>query len=121
MEINKENQETHSIQSYHEQWIQIAGQSYSGSVLLSQQELISPWGNLSELSLSRIQTVDLTGIELIIMGHLQMNYTIPFEIRQYLANQGIGLEIMGLGPACRTFNILLGEHRQVIGLFYLSP
>ena len=121
MEIHKENQEKHSIQSYHEKWIRIADQDYTGSVLLSPVRLESPWGTFAELNLTRIQTLDWRGIELMIVGVVGAQAMIPFDIRQYLASQGIGLELMGLGAACRTFNILIGEQRQVLGLFYLAP
>lgn len=30
--------------------------------------------------------------------------------------RGIGLEVMDTGAACRTFNVLLSEHRRVVAL-----
>jgi uncharacterized protein len=32
---------------------------------------------------------------------------------------GVGFEVMDTGAACRTFNVLVGEHRQVVALLLL--
>jgi len=32
---------------------------------------------------------------------------------------GIGFEVMDTGAACRTFNILVSEHRRVVALLLL--
>ena len=32
---------------------------------------------------------------------------------------GIGFEVMDTGAACRTFNVLVGEHRRVVALLIL--
>ncbi len=32
---------------------------------------------------------------------------------------GIGIEVMDTGAACRTFNVLIGEHRRVVALLLL--
>jgi len=36
------------------------------------------------------------------------------EIQIQFTSQGIGIEIMSLGPACRTYNLLALEGRQVV-------
>ena len=37
----------------------------------------------------------------------------PEEIRDIMRNQGIVVEPMGTGAACRTFNVLVLEERNV--------
>lgn len=32
--------------------------------------------------------------------------------------KGIGLEVMDTGAACRTFNVLVAEHRRVVALLF---
>ena len=32
---------------------------------------------------------------------------------------GVGFEVMDTGAACRTFNVLVGEQRQVVALLLL--
>ena len=36
------------------------------------------------------------------------------------ASQGIGLEVMDTAAACRTFNILAGENRQVVAILLMN-
>lgn len=120
MEIQKEDKQKHSIQSYQEHVIQIAEKSYTGSILLTPQEIISPWVDFADLSLARVQTIDLSEVELIILGIEYHQFSLPFDIRSYLASRQIGLEQMRLGAGCRTFNVLLAENRQVMGWFFLK-
>ena len=37
----------------------------------------------------------------------------PLELRRAFLDAGIGLDIMTTGSACRTYNVLLAEGRQV--------
>ena len=39
---------------------------------------------------------------------------LPMALIEYLANQRIGIEIMSIGAASRTFNVLLSEQRAVV-------
>jgi uncharacterized protein len=41
-------------------------------------------------------------------------------VRALLASQGIALEVMELGAACRTFNILVQEERRVAAALFLK-
>jgi len=40
------------------------------------------------------------------------------EVRYLFLNAGIGLEVMDTAAACRTYNILIGEDRNVLALLY---
>jgi uncharacterized protein len=33
----------------------------------------------------------------------------------------IGIEVMNLGSACRTYNVLVAEHRQVAAALFFDP
>lgn len=44
----------------------------------------------------------------------------PAAIRSLLAERGVGLEVMDLGAACRTFNILVQEERRVAAALFLE-
>ena len=36
------------------------------------------------------------------------------------ANRGVGMEVMDTAAACRTFNILVGESRQVVAILLMN-
>ncbi len=38
---------------------------------------------------------------------------LPKDLRTALEAEGIGVEVMGTPPACRTYNVLLAEERRV--------
>lgn len=42
------------------------------------------------------------------------------ELMSLPATRGIGLEVMDTAAACRTFNILAGENRQVVAILLIS-
>jgi uncharacterized protein len=41
------------------------------------------------------------------------------EVRQAFAARNVGLEVMDLGAACRTYNILVQEERRVVAVLFL--
>ncbi|HUO80383.1 MAG TPA: Mth938-like domain-containing protein [Steroidobacteraceae bacterium] len=45
----------------------------------------------------------------------------PPAVLAHLAARGVGLEVMDLGAACRTFNLLVGDRRQVALAAILRP
>jgi len=52
--------------------------------------------------------------ELILLGTGAENRIPPQEILAHVLGQGIGLEFMDTGAACRTFNVLVAEERPVV-------
>jgi uncharacterized protein len=118
MEIQKEDRQLHTIQSYSEHEIRIADKTYTQSILVTRTEIISPLA--IQLELEEIKSLDLSETELVIVGFQTPGQLVTFPIREYFALQQIGLEVMNIGAACRTFNVLLAENRQVMGLFFLA-
>jgi uncharacterized protein len=122
MEIQRQELSNKAILSYSAEQLVIGNETYRQSLLLSAQEIICPWGPLSghDLTLEYWQTLDLTGLEVIIVGYHLGTLNIPSDVRGFLIEKNIGLESMNLGAACRTFNVLLSEQRKVLGVFRLS-
>jgi len=58
-------------------------------------------------------------------GNLIRSYSGPTqrfasaEVRGEFARRGVGLEVMELGAACRTFNVLVQEERRVLAALFL--
>ncbi len=53
------------------------------------------------------------GIELIMLGLGRRGAPVSAALRAALKAQGIGIEAMDTGAACRTYNVLLAEDRLV--------
>jgi uncharacterized protein len=52
-------------------------------------------------------------IRFLLLGTGRAQVFPSLEIRSAFASAGLGLEPMDTGAACRTYNVLLAEHRQL--------
>lgn len=119
MQIQLDTPELHAVQAYTDEMLSVNGVDYRGSLILSREEIIT------DIKLNDIEAIDEEFIALlikhkpkvIILGHKNSSKFLPMEIVARLASQQIGIECMSLGAACRTFNLLLGEGRDVTGGF----
>jgi len=117
MHINLESADKHTIQSYSDSEIKINHVLYQDSILISRDEIISPWGvhSVEELSNEAILASLLKfNPEIIIIGHKQLAMQLPIDVIERLSKLRIGIENMSIGAACRTFNVLLSEQRAVV-------
>jgi uncharacterized protein len=56
--------------------------------------------------------------EVVIIGWARGQFFLPAAQRRWFLERRIGLELMDLGAACRTFNVLVADDRRVIGLLF---
>ena len=56
--------------------------------------------------------------ELVIIGWGGGQSFLPAAQRQWFLTRRVGLEIMALGPACRTFNLLVQDGRRVSAFLF---
>jgi uncharacterized protein len=54
--------------------------------------------------------------ELVLLGTGQRQVFPEAAFGAQFLRSGIGLEVMNTGAACRTFNVLVSEHRRVVAL-----
>jgi uncharacterized protein len=52
-------------------------------------------------------------IDLLLVGTGAEIAALPAELRAWLKDVGVGLDVMQTGAAARTYNILVGENRKV--------
>lgn len=117
MHINLESADKHTIQSYSDSEIKVNHVLYQDSILISRDEIISPWGVHSVEELSNEAILDSLlkfSPEIIIIGHKQLGTQLPIGVIERLSKLRIGIENMSIGAACRTFNVLLSEQRAVV-------
>lgn len=116
MQINQEARDKHSIQAYDETQIKVNNTVYSESLIVSSDNIISPWPVHCVTKLNALLLKPMLDLnpEIIIIGHRDQGKRIPFAMLQSITNQRIGVECMSIGAACRTFNVLLSEQRAVV-------
>ena len=104
------------IQSSGDGGFRINGQRHIGSVILT-AETIAAWPRASVDHVDIDDFSELAGltpaIEILLLGCGDRAVPPPTALHTYLRTLGIGLDVMGTGAACRTFNVLVQEDRRV--------
>lgn len=122
MHIQLEPHEAHTIQAYHDTSIKINNIIYHDNLIVSRHHLITPWNVSFDPSCNQTPLKPILELEpeLIILGARN-----PYQLRQSILTTtvpkgSIGIECMSLDAACRTFNILLSEHRNIVAGFIMT-
>ena len=108
--------EANTITGYGDGYIEINKIPYSHAVLLSSDGEILEWAvkSFEELSSSDFTQMASLKPELIIIGTGKRQRFPKPELLKTLIEAKLGFEIMDSQAACRTYNILVGEGRQVL-------
>jgi len=105
-----------TITGYGDGYIEINKIPYSHAVLLSSDGDILEWAVQSFDELSSADFIKMASLkpELIIIGTGKRQRFPRPELLKTIIEAKIGFEIMDSQAACRTYNILVGEGRQVL-------
>ena len=105
-----------TITGYGDGYIEINKIPYSHAVLLSSDGEILEWAVKSFDELSPADFTQMASLkpELIIIGTGKRQRFPRPELLKTLIEAKIGFEVMDSQAACRTYNILVGEGRQVL-------
>jgi len=110
-----ENQSAYQIRAYKPGTIQVNELVYSQSLIVMPNKLIENW---PPQSIDALSSKDLAPIiefkpDIVLLGTGEHHVLITAEIYGDLINHGIGVEVMDTGAACRTYNALSAENRNV--------
>ncbi|MEM1273454.1 MAG: Mth938-like domain-containing protein [Pseudomonadota bacterium] len=97
------------IDGYGPLGFRIAGTLHPGAVFVRPGGVVA-WGGYDDAATLLAAADD---IDVLLLGTGAEIAAIPDTLRRRLEDAGIGVEIMGTGPACRTYNVLLGEGRRI--------
>ena len=94
----------------------VAGKRREGSVLLM-PESVASWSvrAFEEVTTESLDPIlELSDdIDILILGVGSRPAVVPQALREHFKVHGVSVEAMATGPACRTYNVLLAEHRLV--------
>ena len=76
--------------------------------------------NFEDLRASHLAALALSGAELVILGTGERLRFTPAAWMRTFAEHRVGLEIMDSAAACRTYNILASEGRQVVAAILIE-
>ena len=95
------------IHAYGKDYVLIKQQKYSSPILITPDQIILNFFDLKTLN----QLISKP--EILLIGHHQQQMRLPSESILYLNQLHVSGETMSFGAACRTYNILLTEGREV--------
>jgi uncharacterized protein len=113
---------TKLIRAYRPGELRINDDIYSETVMVSASDVVTlpevrDVNDLSRLDVSRILAQKP---ELVLLGTGPAQIFPAAAFRAEFLRAGIGFEVMDTGAACRTFNVLVAEHRQVVALLVVQ-
>ena len=116
MKIQPDKFEVQSVNGYGPGWVSVDGEKLTNSVVIGSKGQRLAWecGSFQDLTAAHFEQLAALAPELVIFGS---GTRIRFPQPQWLAllhAKRIGLETMDTQAACRTYNILAGEGRDVV-------
>ncbi|HPX89470.1 MAG TPA: Mth938-like domain-containing protein [Methylophilaceae bacterium] len=106
----------HLITAYDTHFIEINKQKIGGSLLVMPQQLIKDWGvaSFATLNEAHIEKIAEFNPEVVLLGTGEKHQFLHPNMTKSLTIKGIPLECMTTAAACRTYNILMSEGRNVL-------
>jgi len=111
-----QNRSLFQIKAYKPGCIQINDEIIRKSIVISPNQLIKNW---APQSADQLTSTDLNLLvpfkpDILLIGTGEKMVILPIEMYGALINYGIGVEVMNTSAACRTFNALSAEDRNVV-------
>jgi uncharacterized protein len=108
------------IRSYADGALRIGEQRFDRAVMVGPTLLDGniPVQNPLELRQEHLGELFAEPPELVLIGWAGGQFFLPAQQRSWFLERRIGLEVMELGAACRTYNVLVQDERRVIALLF---
>lgn len=109
------------IRSYEPGRITINDETYHTSVIVTPERVLTDWppADLTELDSEHLQALLELEPELVLLGTGPEQRFPSQQLLREVIRQGIGVEVMNTGAACRTYGILVAEERRVVAALLL--
>ena len=110
------------IRAYDERGVTVNDEVYHGSLVVSRSLLLTPWevGDADSLQAADLLALLQYQPEIILLGTGQRHRMCDPRISAEVMQHGTGIEIMSTDAACRTYNVLLGEDRNVLAALIIG-
>ena len=106
---------SNAFTGYGEGYVMVNAQRYERSLVVLPDQLVSDWqpANFDALQVADFARLAELAPEIVLLGTgARLRFPRP-ELTRALMEARIGLEVMDIRAACRTFNILAAEERKV--------
>ena len=125
MEFNLEVPENQFfIRSVSENGIRVHENLFNKPFIISGQRIVPEWDvtSVSDINVENLQGIFDMEPEVILIGTGNTQVFLPLATQVHFLRRNVGFEVMTTDAACRTFNVLVAEGRQVVAaLLPLTP
>lgn len=110
------------VRAYSRTELRIGEERIRSSCIVSADRLITDWPplRLEALTAEHLAAIFALQPEVVLLGTGERQRFPPPDIRAAFAARSVGLEVMDLGAACRTYNILVQEERRAVAALFLE-
>lgn len=110
-----DNSAQYQIRAYQPGTITINDKTLSTSVIITPTQLIESWApqSVADVTEESFAIIAEMRPDILLIGTGASLIFLPAEIYGHLINLGIGVELMDTSAACRTYNALSAENRNV--------
>jgi len=101
--------------AYGEGYVSVNGRRIEKSVIVLPERIVEDWGatGFDALAPAHMETLAGLGREVVLLGTGKLLRFPRPELLRPLVQAGVGIEVMDVQAACRTYNILASEERKV--------
>ncbi len=112
----------HVVRGYAPGVLRIGERELARSVIVSARTLIEDWRpqHIGELTAADLEPALALEPQVLLLGSGARQVFPPPELLARLYAARIGFEVMDTGAACRTYNVLVGEGRDVAAALIIA-
>jgi len=110
------------VRAYSRAELRIGEELVRSSCIVAADRLITDWPpvRFDALRPEHLQAIFDLEPEVLLLGTGERQRFPPADIRAAFTARRVGLEVMDLGAACRTYNILVQEERHAVAALFLE-
>lgn len=120
MEFSREVTDALTIRSLERGRIRIGDTWHSEHLIVTRDTVIAPWQieDPASITTSMLEQALAFEPEILLIGTGSNYVMCDVHLIGELARRGVGAEVMDTAAACRTYNVLVHEHRAVVAALY---
>ena len=121
IELDRDISGSNIIISYSDDSFKLKDKSIKSNIIISKDRLIEnyPVNDYRNLAPQHLDQIISWQPEIILLGTGKQPSFPDLDLITYVTSKNIGLEIMDTGAACRSYNLLINEGRNVVACLFL--
>lgn len=123
MKLQLENApDANRITGYGAGYVTVNARRLTANVIVTPNRLVEGWapGGFALLTDADLEAIAALGVQVVLLGTGARAQLLHPAKAQVLLRMRIGVEAMDTGAACRTYNVLAGEGRNVAAALIIS-